>query len=80
MSLAQLQEFLLWCTLINMGLLLFWFLMFSLARNWVYRLHSRWFKLSPESFDRIHYSAMVFFKISVILFNLIPYVALHLVA
>ncbi len=79
MSLERLQDFLLWCTLINMGLLLWWWLLLSLAHDWVYRLHSRWFELSRERFDSIHYAGMAFFKLSVILLNLVPYIALRIV-
>jgi hypothetical protein len=47
------QEFLLWCTLINYGILLVWFLAFTLAHDWIHRLHSKWFRLSMDQFDAI---------------------------
>jgi hypothetical protein len=53
MDLALLHSFLLWCAAINYGILLVWFLVFTLAHDWVYRLHSRWFRLSPEMFDAL---------------------------
>ena len=75
MTMATMRELLGWCTLINMGILLYWFLIFSLARDWIYRFHGRWFKLSAERFDAIHYSGMAFFKIGIFLLNLVPYLA-----
>jgi hypothetical protein len=35
--------------------------------------------LSVETFDAIHYSGMVLFKIGILLFNLVPYFALRIV-
>lgn len=67
---------LLWCTLINYGVLLLWFLTFRFAHAWMYRLHGRWFGLSEERFDAIHYAGMAVYKIGVLLFNLVPYFAL----
>lgn len=69
-----------WCSVVNIGLLLWWFVFFTLANDWVYRLHARWFTLSREQFHLMHYAGMVFFKLCILFFNLIPYVALHVVA
>jgi hypothetical protein len=78
MTIELLREFLLWCTVINMGLLLWWFLLFSLAHDWLYRFHGRWFRLSEERFDYAHYLGMALFKVGIFLFNLVPYCALLL--
>ena len=78
MDIGLLREFLFWCTVINLGLLLWWFLFVALAHDWTYRMHSRWFKLSPQTFDAIHYAGMALFKIGIVFFNLVPYIALRL--
>ncbi len=80
MTLNLARDVLMWCTLINFGLLLWWFAFLSLAHDWTYRLHARWFRLSPETFDAIHYGGMAAFKLSIILLNLVPYISLHIVA
>jgi len=79
MSIAIARDVLLWCAVINYGVLLVWFLFFLLAHDWMYRLHGRWFHLSGEQFDALHYAGMALFKIGIHLLNLVPYVALHLV-
>ena len=79
MSIAIARDVLLWCAVINYGVLLVWFLFFLLAHDWMYRLHGRWFHLSVEQFDALHYAGMALFKIGILLLNLVPYVALHLV-
>ena len=79
MTVEQIREVLGWCAVINIGLLLWWFLMFALARDFVYRLHGKWFRLTPERFDAIHYAGMAFFKIGIFLLNIVPYLALRIV-
>ncbi len=56
-----------------------WFLFFTLAHDWVYQFHGKWFKLSVDKFDAIHYASMAFFKICIFLFNIVPYFALRIV-
>ena len=68
-----------WCSLINLGLLAWWFLFFSFAHDWTYQFHSKWFSLSAEHFDIIHYSGMALYKVGIILFNLVPYLALRII-
>ena len=79
MSLEMVSAALLWCTAINYGLLLWWFLAFLLARDSIYRLHGKWFRMSPEQFDMIHYAGMALYKIVILLLNLVPYIALRMV-
>lgn len=80
MSIEILRDVLGWCAVINYGVLLLWFLFFLFAHDWMHRFHGRWFRLPVEQFDTIHYAAMAIYKIGIILFNLVPYVALLIVA
>ena len=73
-------EFLGWCSVINGGVLLLWWLSLTLAHDFIYRIHRQWFNLSMERFDAIHYALMGFFKLCIILFNIVPYVALRIAA
>lgn len=79
MTLEEIRATLAWCSVINIGLLLWWILIIIFARDWVYRWHSKWFNIPVEKFDTIHYTGITFFKISVFLFNLVPYFALRIV-
>ena len=79
MTVEQIRDVLAWCAVINIGLLLWWFLMFALAHDFIYRLHGKWFKLTVERFDAIHYAGMAFFKIGIFLLNIVPYLALRIV-
>jgi len=72
-----LRRFLLGSLVVNYVILLIWFLAFVLARQWMRGLHTRWFRLSDDSFDAIHYGGMAVYKIGILLFNLAPLLALY---
>jgi len=80
MTTETLRDMLLWCFIINAGFLLYWFVMFWLAHDWIYRLHGRWFKMSVETFDAIHFTGMAIYKLGFIMLNLVPYLALLIVS
>ena len=80
MAIGHVEAVLLWCLGLNYALLLVWFGVFCFAHEWMYRLHTRWFKISVETFDGIHYAAMAIYKTGVILFNLVPLLALYFAA
>lgn len=80
MNVPFVSEFLLWCLVINYIILLGWFAAFVFAHGWMFGLHSRWFRLSEDRFDSIHYTGMAIYKIGILLFNLAPYIALCIVA
>ena len=79
MTVEVVRDALLWCFVINVGILLLWSLLFMMAHHWIYRLHSLWFKLSEESFNAIHYTGILFYKTIIFVFFLIPYIALWIV-
>ncbi len=74
------RNFLLWCAVINYGVLLVWFLFFMFAHDWMQRLHGRWFRISADQFDAIHYAAMAIYKIGILLFNLVPLAVLYIIS
>jgi hypothetical protein len=80
MDLHVVRDVLLWCTVINYGVLLCWLLVFIFAHDWMLRLHGHWFRMPVEQFDTIHYAAMAIYKLGILLLNLVPYVALLIVA
>ena len=73
---STLRDVLVWSLVVNYGILLVWFVMFSLAHDAVYRLHTRWFRLSRETFDALNYGGMAVYKIGVLLLNVAPLLAL----
>ena len=78
MTLEEIRVMLGWCTIINSALLIFMWFGLMLARDFVYRLHLKMFRLSASTMDVIVYSAIGLFKLTIIVFNLTPYVALRI--
>ncbi|MDR0478219.1 MAG: hypothetical protein LBH31_00125 [Burkholderiaceae bacterium] len=76
MDIATVKHVLLWCTIIDYVILLVWFGALMVARDPLYRLHTRWFRLERVQFDALHYGGMAVFKIGILLFNLVPLIAL----
>ena len=79
MTLEIVRNALGWCCLINLGILMWWFLFLVFAHDWVYKLHTKWFKMSVEQFNAIHYTGMMLFKLFIFAANLVPYLALRIV-
>ena len=79
MAVEIVRDVLAWCSVINIVLLLFWVLWLKFAHDFVYKIHGKWFKLSEEKFDSTHYTGMLFFKICIFVFNIVPYLALRIV-
>ena len=76
MDIDTVRAFFMWCTVMNAALLVLSFLICALAGDWVYRMHSRWFSISREAFNVAIYSFIGVYKIFIVMFNLVPYVAL----
>ena len=66
------------CFLGGMVLLMVWFAWFAIAGDWIYQVHSRWFQIPRQSFDAIHYAGMAVTKIAIIVFFLLPWIAIKL--
>lgn len=77
MTLELIRTVLGWVAVLNIVLLLVWAGLFVFARAWMIRLHSRWFKLSPEVFDAMHYAGMGLYKIAIWMLFIIPYLVLR---
>ncbi|MBT6153276.1 MAG: hypothetical protein HOL01_03595 [Planctomycetaceae bacterium] len=80
MEIQTLTSFFMWCTILNTSLLVFWSIIFLVAPDWVYRTQSRWFPISRETFNVAMYCFLGLFKIVLIVFNLMPYLALLIIA
>ncbi len=79
MSTAQLQSVLLWCTAINYSLLIAWVLVATLARAPWQRLQLWLFHVPAGSVDTLNWAGISLYKLAIVMFNLVPYVALRIV-
>lgn len=79
MTIETLRVILLFCAVVNYALITFWFALFTLGHDFIYKLHSRWFKLTIEKFDALNYAGMMIYKIAILLFNVAPCIALYII-
>ena len=80
MSMGQLTSFFMWCSIINVAMLLWAFLFLWLARDWVYRMQSRFFPMPKEQWTVTIYTMLGVYKLLVFGLFVIPWVALLIVA
>ena len=76
MDIQTLTTFFMWCVIMNGALLVLWTTMCILAPDLVYRTQSKWFPIPRETFNVVMYSVLGLFKVLVIVFVIIPSVAL----
>ncbi|GMW00405.1 MAG: hypothetical protein AMXMBFR84_15420 [Candidatus Hydrogenedentota bacterium] len=79
MTLETIRDALGWCIVFDVIFLFVWGCAFAFMHDWMYRMHVKWFKMSVETFDAIHYAGMALFKMGMILTALVPYLALRIV-
>jgi len=79
MDLHMLTNFLMWCSVLNIGLLFFLLVMMVLAKDLAYKIQSKFFPISKETFDIIMYSFLGLYKMFILVFCVIPYIALLII-
>ena len=79
MTIYQIREVLAWCSVINVALLIFMFLVVTVLRPVVYKMHSKLFPITEAQFNVSMYAFIGAYKLLVFMFNIIPYIALSIV-
>lgn len=79
MEFQKLIAFFKWCTIINVALFVFSAIMLMAASDFIYSVHGQLFHMPREAFDVAIYSFLGLYKIIILAFNLVPYVALVIV-
>lgn len=79
MDIASLTSLFGWMTVINFALLIFSTLMLTMFRTSVIRIHTRVTGLEENALKRVYLYFLGFYKVLIILFNLVPYLALKLI-
>ena len=79
MTFEQLTAFLGWCTAINVGVLLLATLMLILMKDFTARVHGALFPLPRQVLEEQYFQYLAQYKILILVFNLVPYLALRLI-
>ena len=77
-SLETLAAFLAWCTLINIGMLMFASLLLVYARGPIAKIHAGMFGLDDQDLSRAYFQYIAQYTIDIFVFNLMPYLALRI--
>ena len=78
-TLETLITFLGWSTLINFTFLLMTTLAIMFLRKPIIKIHAELFNLNKEDLGRAYFNYIALYKILIIVFNLVPYVALKII-
>jgi len=79
-SLDSVQAFLGWCTVINMAALIFGSVSLVTMRSAIAPLHGALFGLDESDLSRAYFQWLAQYKIAIFVFNLVPYIAVRLIA
>ena len=80
MSLESLTAFLGWCTVINFVILIVAALGIVAMRRSIGSIHASMFKLEQDVLSKAYFRYLANYKILVIVFNLVPYLALRIIS
>ena len=79
-SIETVREFLGWCSVINVGMLLISTLMLTVMRGWIVNIHANMTGVSKAELPRIYLEFLGNYKMLIIVLNLVPYIALRVMA
>ncbi len=79
MNIEQLTEFFKWMTIINIGLLLFSTFAVMAFKSLMMSIHSKMFGVSETQMTVAVYAYLGLFKVLIIVFNIVPYIALLMI-
>ena len=79
MDSTEIQSFLGWCTLLNAAILILSTAVLLGCRSMVTKIHGKLLGLDEDSLQKAYFQYLAQFKIAVLVFNLVPYLALRIV-
>ena len=80
MDIELLTNFFMWCSIVNISLLVLSFLLWLVASDRIYALHGTWFPMPRQTLNVIFYCLLGLYKIIVFVFNIVPWVVLEIIA
>ena len=78
-TINSLTEFLGWCTLINIVILLLSTMLLIVFKAPIIKIHSSMFALDKEALELSYFQYLGNYKIAIFLLNLAPYIALKII-
>ena len=69
-----------WCSIINLGILLFSTIILSAFKKPISTIHSKVFGLNQDDIPLIYFQYLGNYKIAIILLNFVPYITLKIMS
>jgi len=79
-TMGSLTTFFGWCSILNIGMLVFYSFMIMVLRDWMAGIHNKIFGITKEVAIRKYFSFVVKYKILTIIFSIVPYFALKIMS
>lgn len=79
-SLETVTAFLGWCSVINIGVLVVAALVIVAMRESMSKMHGSMFGLEQAELSSAYFQYLANYKIAIIIFNLVPYLALRIIS
>lgn len=79
MTIESVTEVVKWMTIINVGILVGSSVLVMIFKRVLYRAHSKMFRIPEENVAAITYGYLGAYRLLVIVFNIVPYIALSIV-
>ena len=79
-DIATFTTFLGWCAVLNIGLLFFSAIWLMLFRDLTLFIHSELFRVNQSALDSIYLQYLGQYKLAVLIFNIVPYLALKIMS
>ena len=79
-TIEMLTEFLGWCTVINFCVLIFSSIALVMVREPITKVHAKMFGIHESGLSTVYFQYLGNYKIAILVLNLVPYIALKLMA
>lgn len=79
MDYEMLTEFLFWCSVVNIVVLIFVSIMVKVAGVWFYETREKWFAIPEDRFLVVVYAVLGVYKMLIIFFNVVPWAVLTVI-
>jgi hypothetical protein len=74
-----LTQFFGWCAVINMSLLVITTVSIMIFEEPISKIHNKLFAINEEKLQLLYFQFIAYYKLAIIIFNLVPYFALKLI-
>ena len=78
MTREEIRKILGWCSVVNIGLFCVAMVGIRVMHDTAYRLFGVGFGVSVESFDALQMQGLIIYNIFILMFNVVPYVAMRM--